>query len=57
MWVVRIMFEAKLVKGKGKNGFDYVAIDVEIAPNYKKRLFLDRAEIALIYSLYGDKID
>ena len=31
------MFEAVIVKGKSKKGADYVALDIEIAPNYKKR--------------------
>ena len=50
------MFEAVIVKGKSKKGADYVALDIEIAPNYKKRVFLDKSEEALIVALYGDKI-
>ena len=44
---------AELVKGVGKkSGKPYVAIDIELSPNYKKRVFLDSAETALAEVTY-----
>lgn len=46
-----IAIPAKLVIGKSsKTGQPYYAIDVDISPDYSKRLFLDKAEVALIKS-------
>lgn len=45
-----IAIPAKLVIGKSKTGQPYYAVDVEISPDYSKRLFLDKAEVALIKS-------
>lgn len=45
-----ISFPAKLFTGKSKTGQPYYAVDVEISPEYSKRLFLDKAEVALIKS-------
>lgn len=44
---------AELVKGVGKkSGRPYVAIDIDLSPNYKKRVFLDSAETALVEVTY-----
>lgn len=45
-----ISIPAKLVIGKSKTGQPYYAVDVDISSDYSKRLFLDRAEVALIKS-------
>lgn len=46
-----IAIPAKLVIGNSsKTGQPYYAIDVDISPDYSKRLFLDKAEVALIKS-------
>ena len=45
-----IAFPAKLFIGKSKTGQPYYAVDVDISPDYSKRLFLDKAEVALIKS-------
>ena len=45
-----IAIPAKLIIGKSKTGQPYYAVDVEISPDYSKRLFLDKAEVALIKS-------
>lgn len=45
-----IAIPAKLVIGKSKTGQIYYAVDVDISPDYSKRLFLERAEVALIKS-------
>lgn len=47
------MIKAEIKKGvskKTKN--EYIAIELEITPEYKKVVFLDRAEIALIKATY-----
>ena len=43
-----ISIPALLFIGKSKTGQPYFAVDVEISHGYTKRLFLDRAEVALI---------
>lgn len=45
-----ISIPAKLVIGKSKTGRPYYAVDVEISPDYSKRFFLDKVEVALIKS-------
>ena len=45
-----VAIPSKLVIGKSKTGQPYYAVDVEISSDYSKRLFLDKAEVALIKS-------
>ncbi len=40
---------AKLVKKVSKkSGSEYVCVELTLAPNYKKTIFLDAAELALL---------
>lgn len=45
-----ISIPAKLVSGRSKTGQLYYALDVEISPDYSKRIFFDKAEVALFKS-------
>ena len=41
--------KAELKKGIGKkSGKEYYAIEIEITPDYTKRVFLDPVEVALL---------
>lgn len=43
------MFEAKLRTGVSqKTGKEYMMIEIQLAPDYKKVVFLDNAEVALV---------
>lgn len=45
--------EAKIKKGVSKkSGKEYIALEIEITPDYKKVVFLDPAEIALVKTTY-----
>lgn len=35
-----------------KSGKEYIALEIEITPDYKKVVFLDPAEIALVKTTY-----
>lgn len=49
------MIKAEIKKGVGKkSGKEYYAIEIEITPDYKKVVFLEPAEIALIKMTYND---
>lgn len=46
--------KCELKKGVGKkSGKEYIAIEIEITPDYKKVVFLDSAEIALVKMTYN----
>lgn len=46
---------AELKAGKSKKtGEEYYYIDIELAPNYHKKCFLDSAELALVELTYKD---
>ena len=54
------MFEkelkSKLVVGVSKKtGNQYARVDIQLTPNYKKTVFLDFPEQALVEVTYGDK--
>ena len=36
-----------------KSGKEYIAIEIEITPDYKKVVFLDSAEVALVKMTYN----
>lgn len=43
------MFNAEIRTGVSqKTGKEYMLIEIELVPNYKKVVFLDNAEVALI---------
>lgn len=42
------MMKVELKTGISKKGNDYSYLDVELVPNYHKRVFLDNAELALV---------
>lgn len=45
--------KCEIKKGVGKNsGKEYIAIEIEITPDYKKVVFLDPAETALVKATY-----
>lgn len=44
----------KVVKKKSKNGNEYICLEVQITPDYKKVVFLDGAETALIKQVYKE---
>ena len=47
------MITAELKKGVGKkSGNEYYAIEIEITPDYKKVVFLDPCETALVKRTY-----
>lgn len=47
------MMNAELKKGVSKNNNkEYYAIEIEITPDYKKVVFLDSAEVALVKMAY-----
>ena len=47
------MIKAELKKGVGKkSGKEYIAIEIEITPDYKKVVFLDPAEVCLVKATY-----
>lgn len=47
------MIKAELKKGVGKkSGKEYIAIEIEITPDYKKVVFLDPAETCLVKATY-----
>lgn len=41
----------KLVKKVSKNGKEYTCLEIQLAPNYVKTVFLDKAEIALLQTV------
>lgn len=52
-----ISLDCRLVVGKSKkSGNDYARVDIMVTPNYKKTVFLDFAEQALVKVTYGDEI-
>ena len=49
------MFNAELRTGVSqKNGKEYMLIEIELAPNYKKVVFLDNAEVALVKAIHNN---
>ena len=47
------MINAELKKGVSKNnGKEYYVVEIEITPEYKKVVFLDRCETALVKMTY-----
>lgn len=45
--------KCEIKKGVGKSsGKEYIAIEIEITPDYKKVVFLDPAETALVKMTY-----
>ena len=47
------MIKSELKKGVSKNnGKEYYCIEIEITPDYKKVVFLDPAEVALVKIAY-----
>lgn len=45
--------KCEIKKGVGKkSGKEYFAIEIEITPDYKKVVFLDSAEVALVKMTY-----
>lgn len=46
--------KCEIKKGVGKkSGKEYIAIEIEITPDYKKVVFLDSAEVALVKMTYN----
>ncbi len=46
--------KCEIKQGVGKkSGKEYTAIEIEITPDYKKVVFLDPAEIALVKMTYN----
>ena len=46
--------KCEIKKGIGKkSGKEYIAIEIEITPDYKKVVFLDSAEVALVKMTYN----
>lgn len=46
--------KCEIKKGVGKkSGKEYIAIEIEITPDYKKVVFLDPAETALVKTTYN----
>lgn len=47
------MLKTEIKKGTSKkSGKEYIALEIEITPDYKKVVFFDKAEQALIKSTY-----
>lgn len=46
--MVEKTFSCNLVSKVSKNGTPYIALEIELTPNYKKLVFLTDAEKALI---------
>ena len=46
------MMKAELKKGESKKGKEYYFIEIEITPDYKKVVFLDPCEVALVKITY-----
>lgn len=47
------MIEAEIKKGVGKkSGKEYVVVEIQLTPDYKKLVFLDLAETALVKTTY-----
>lgn len=46
------MMTAELKKGESKKGKEYYFIEIEITPEYKKVVFLDSCETALVKMTY-----
>lgn len=42
------MIKTDIKTGTSKKGNEYIYLDVELVPNYHKRVFLDNAELALV---------
>lgn len=46
--------KCEIKKGVGKkSGREYIAIEIEITPDYKKVVFLDPAEVELVKITYN----
>lgn len=43
----------EVVEKTSKLGNKYVALEVEISPNYKKVIFLSKAELELLKAIYN----
>ena len=46
------MITAELKKGESKKGKEYYFIEIQITPEYKKVVFLDQCETALVKITY-----
>ena len=47
------MMTVDFVEKKSKKGNNYVALEISITEDYKKVVFLDNAELALIKATYN----
>lgn len=46
--------KCEIKKGVGKkSGKEYISLEIEITPDYKKVVFLDPAEVALVKTTYN----
>lgn len=45
----------EVVEKTSKLGSKYVALEIEISPNYKKIVFLTKAELELLKAIYSNK--